>query len=317
MVEPLIRVLVAGEGVCRLLAEIRCKTPDRQVHRRQSPGGGVALLAIDGDVVEAATVGGHEGLAGDEHAAGTAARVVHPALVGRQHRHQQLHAGGGREELTPLLALRQGELAEKVFVDLANRVALQAGIVAEADCGDEIHQFPQAAWLQLGPPKAPVQLAAKNLVVVLNHHQGGIDAGADVGLLGLGPQHLPAGGLRHPEDVVLFVVVAIVQSCLVFGRVIAHVVVRGGVADPGQHGGLVLREGVGDELQEDQPQHQMLIFGRIHLSPQFVCTRPEHGLEILGGCFLLGPASTPLGWCRLLLLAQRCQQIIKTAQVFP
>ena len=83
------------------------------------------------------------------------------------------------------------------------------------------------------------------------------DAGADVGLLRLSPQHLPAGGLRHPEDVLLFVVVTIVQGSLLVGRVIAHVVVRGGVADPGQHDGLLLREGVGDEFEEDQPQHQV------------------------------------------------------------
>ena len=103
VVEPLIRVLVAGEAVCRLLAEIRCKRPDRQVHRRQSPGGGVALLAIDGDVIAAATVGGHEVLAGDEHAAGAAAGVVVPALVGREHRHQQIHTGGWPVELAPFL----------------------------------------------------------------------------------------------------------------------------------------------------------------------------------------------------------------------
>lgn len=49
----------------------------------------------------------------------------------------------------------------------------------------------------------------------------------------------------------------------------------------------MLGKGVGDVFQENQTQNQMLVFRCIHLGTKFVGTRPEHGLEILGGCFLL------------------------------
>ena len=40
-------------------------------------------------------------------------------------------------------------------------------------------------------------------------------------------------------------------------------------------------------IEEDQPQHQMLVFGGIHLGTEFIGAGPEHSLEGLGGRLLL------------------------------
>jgi hypothetical protein len=46
---------------------------------------------------------------------------------------------------------------------------------------------------------------------------------------------------------------------------------------------VVLLEGVGDVLQEDQTQDDVLVFGGIHGAPQGVGGLPELGLQAAGG----------------------------------
>jgi hypothetical protein len=41
----------------------------------------------------------------------------------------------------------------------------------------------------------------------------------------------------------------------------------------------VLLEGVGDVLQEDEAEHHVLVFGRIHRAAEGICCLPEAGLE--------------------------------------
>jgi len=66
-VELAIRVLITGKGVGRFLTQISGKPANRQVHCRQPPGGGIAFLSIDGDVVTAAAVTLHEPFALHKH----------------------------------------------------------------------------------------------------------------------------------------------------------------------------------------------------------------------------------------------------------
>ena len=42
-------------------------------------------------------------------------------------------------------------------------------------------------------------------------------------------------------------------------------------------------EGVGDVFQEDEPEDDALILGRVHVVPQLVGSEPELGLEADGG----------------------------------
>ena len=59
----------------------------------------------------------------DEHAARAAGRVEDAAVERLDDLDDQLDDGGGGEELAALLPLAHGELAEEVFVDLAEGVA--------------------------------------------------------------------------------------------------------------------------------------------------------------------------------------------------
>jgi hypothetical protein len=122
-VGPQVRVLVAGEGVGGLFAQVEVDAADGEVHRRQPPGGGVGFLPVDGHVAQLAPVGLDEFFGLHEHAAGAAAGVVHLAVVGGEHGDQGLDDAGGGVELAALLALGAGELAEEVFVHLAQHVA--------------------------------------------------------------------------------------------------------------------------------------------------------------------------------------------------
>ena len=45
----------------------------------------------------------------------------------------------------------------------------------------------------------------------------------------------------------------------------------------GQNRGMALLEGVGDVLQEDQAEHDVLVLGGVHRAPQGVGHRPQLG----------------------------------------
>src|SRR5690606_15014258 len=93
------------------------------------------------------------------------------------------------------------------------------------------------------------------------------DQGADGGLLGVGLQVRPARLLRHPEHVFCQVCVAVLGGGRVFGE---QCLVPGLLA-------------VGDVLEEDEPQHHVLVVGRLHVAAQLVGGLEEFGLEAQGG----------------------------------
>ena len=113
---------IAPEGVGLLCAEVGLDAADGEVHHGEAARGGVALLAVDGDVAEPAAVGFDEFFRLHEHAAGTAARIVDAALVGREHLDQEADDALRRVELAAPLAFGTGEFAQEVFVHAAQDV---------------------------------------------------------------------------------------------------------------------------------------------------------------------------------------------------
>ena len=91
-----------------------------------------------------------------------------------------------------------------------------------------------------------------------------------VGLLGTGLEVRPAGFLRHPEDVLGPVFVRVLGvGALVFALARNEL-------------GAVFLEGVGDVLEEDQAEDDVLVFRRVHVVAELVGGEPELGLETRG-----------------------------------
>ena len=97
-----------------------------------------------------------------------------------------------------------------------------------------------------------------------------------VGCLALAWQVRPAGLLGHPEDVLGFVFVFVLG---VGARVVA--LAR-------DEFGAVFLEGVGDVLEEDEAEDDVLVFRRVHVVAELVRGQPQLGLETEGGSRLLG-----------------------------
>jgi hypothetical protein len=79
----------------------------------------------------------------------------------------------------------------------------------------------------------------------------------------------PAGFGRYPEDA--------------FGAVLVGVFGVGAFSDPGFELRVVLLEGVGDVLQEDQAEDDVFVLGGVHSSSQGVGGLPQFDLEASGG----------------------------------
>jgi hypothetical protein len=125
---------------------------------------------------------------------------------------------------------------------------------------------------------------------------GDLDLGAGR-QLGAILQRLPPGERRHPEDVLLDVVVALFQLgadgfkvfCADFTAVVRGIeeVVALRIAElrfnlPLPHG-----EGLGDVFQEDEAEDRVLIDGGVEIGPEAISGRPELFVEVaeelLGG----------------------------------
>src|SRR5690606_33935543 len=134
-----VQILPEAVGVAR--AEVVVDAPDGEVHLGELPGGRVALLPVDGNLIELAAVGRDEFLALDEHAAAAAAGVIDAAAVGFEHLAPEPDDAGGRVELAGLLALGAGALSEQVFVALTEHVAGLTGLITERDGADQVDQL--------------------------------------------------------------------------------------------------------------------------------------------------------------------------------
>ena len=104
-------------------------------------------------------------------------------------------------------------------------------------------------------------------VVALDCGHGVVDDGADCGLVGLGLQDGPAGVGRHPEDVLGDVLVAVL----------------GGFFTPlVEYDRVAFLESVGDVLEEDEAEDDVLVLGGVHAAAEGVGHAPELGAEVEG-----------------------------------
>ena len=109
--------------------------------------------------------------------------------------------------------------------------------------------WPRRLLVQGGTRVVLRQHLLQRRVVALGRGHGLIHDLADCRLPRLRLQVRPAGLHRNPEDV--------------FGDVL--VAVLGGFFAPlSKHDRMALLESVGDVLQEDEAEHDMLVLGRIH-----------------------------------------------------
>ena len=269
-VGPQVREAVVVEAVA--VVNVGVDAADGQVHLGQPPRGVVRLLAVDADVAQPAAVGLHELLRLDEHAAGAAAGVVDAAAVGGQHLHQQPDDRGGRVELAALLALGAGELRQEVLVDAAEDVLRPAGRVPQADVADQVDELAEALLVQVGPGVLLGQHALERRVVALDGRHGVVDRLADGRLPRFGPQPRPARLRRHPEDVGRPILIGVFGV----GPLVAFRLQRR----------VALLEGVGDVLEEDEAQDDVLVLGGVHVVAQRVGRGPELRFKAQwgGGC---------------------------------
>ena len=300
---------IEAEGVGVLGAEVGLNAPDGEIHDGQPARGGVALirllplqpypagllrssktgfpspffLTVDRDVAEPAAVGFHELLRLHEHAAGSAGGVVDAPLVRREHLDEQAHHAGGRVELAAILALRTGELGKEILVNAAEDVLGPVFPVAEADGADEVDEVDEVAEAVLVEGRAGVVLgqdAFQARIVPLDGDHGVVHDLADGGLLRAILQVAPAGGRRHPEDILRLVFVGVLG------------IGPGILALARREQGVVFLEAVGDVLEEDEAQDDVLVLGGVHVVAQLVSGEPELLLKAevgggvgLGRCF--------------------------------
>lgn len=245
--------------------QVAVDAPDRQVHLAEPPGRRVRLLPVDGDVADPPAVLLDELLALHEHAARAAARVIHPAFVGSQHLDQRADHAPRRVELAALLPLGTGELPQKVLVHPAQNILRPVLLVAQADGGDKVDQLPQPLFVEHGSGVDLRQDALQTRVVAFDGDHGVVDQLSDLRLLRTCLETRPAGFGRHPEHVLrpILVLVLGVGPLILLGQ------------EPVVH----LFEGVADVLQKDQPEHHVLVLGRIHIVPHLVRRQPQRRLE--------------------------------------
>ena len=253
-----LRVAVVEEGIGVILAQVGFNAADGQIHLRHLPGGGVGVLTEHGNPVDIAAVVLNEPGRLHEHAAAAAAGVVDPAVIGLQNLHQRAHHAGGGVEFPGELALLLGKFGQAVFIGAAQDV-LAVAVLHHLNVGEQVHHFTQTALVQLRPGKILGQNVLEALVFLLDAAHGLVDDRADFRGMRRGRDHLPAGVLRHKEDVlggvfvlVLLEAVAFFHQCIVLGF-----------------------ETVGNVFEEDQTQHHGLVFRGVHIATQHAGRIPD------------------------------------------
>jgi len=124
--------------------------------------------------------------------------------------------------------------------------------------------------------------------------------------LGVGLHEVPARERRHPEDVLLDVVVAGFEFLLdQLARIGAEVVVVRRVDKGGLQLGAALLEGVGDVLQEDQAQHDVHVVAGVDIGAQAVGRVPQTLVEVVEELLFFAIHSSPATTGSLGLSRQR------------
>ena len=272
-------VLVAVEAVA--LLDVAIQPTNSEVHLAELPGGVVQLLTVEGRLAATAAVGLDEPLTLHEHAARATGGVVDAIfVVRRKHRDQKPHHALRGVELAARLTLGRGELADEVLVDATQQILALALLAREVDLADGVDQLAEPALVELRPGISLVEHAAQAVVLLLDAGHRLVELDPDRLGAGLLLQLRPAGGGRNPEDIVGGVLVAILGIRPFDAREL----------------GPVSLEAVGDVLEEDQPEHVVLVDGRLQVAPQLVGDLPQLLLEAdVGGRVLLGLTRAFLG----------------------
>ena len=278
-----VRVEIAQEGVGGLQAQVGFNATDCEVHVSEAPGRRVRLLTEDRDAGLLPAVSFDKALGLHEHARRAAARVVHAPLVRFEHLHQQSYDAAGCKELAAALALGLGELAQEVLVHATEHIARPGALTLEPDAGDQVDQP-----LHLLGRDAPAGIIAWELpfqvrVVALDCKDGVVDEGSDVRARRLILQAGPTCFGWHPEDSLGGVLVAALQQqielratdSLSFQFASEFVAAR--------------LKRVGDVLQKEQAENNVLVLGSIDLPTQRVSSPPEFVgvVQIGGGCIIV------------------------------
>lgn len=264
-------VVVKGVAV----RDLRVNAADREVHLRQSPGGIVRFLAVDGDVTELAGVRLDEFLALHEHPARAAAGVVDTALVWREHLDEHPHHVRRRVELATALALRAREAREEILVHAAERVLRAVGGAAERDVAHQVDDLPEALLVEARAPVVFGKDGPERRVVALDGGHRVIDDRADGRLWRARLEVRPSRLFRNPENAGGAILVA------VFGV--------GALGLLRFQFGVFRLESVGDVLEEDQAEDDVFVLSRVHVIAERVGGGPELGFEAEVGSGVVSP----------------------------
>ena len=137
-------------------------------------------------------------------------------------------------------------------------------LVADLDVADQVDELAEARLVERRAGVVLGQHALERRVVALDAGHGVVHELADGGLLGLRLEVRPARLGRHPEDAL--------------GAVLVRVLGVGALRLLGDELRVLLLEGVGDVLEEDQAEDDVLVLGGVHAAAQRVGHLPELGL---------------------------------------
>ena len=244
---------VICEGVGVIIAEIRVHAADRHIDLCHLPGVRVCLLPIDGKRPAPPAMGLKKFRALDEHAAAAAAWVINAAVLeGLQDFNQRPHDAARGIEFTAALAFLRGKLSDAVFIGPPQKILIVFRAFHVQIVGEQVHDLAQHFFVQV---RAGIDLgkhALQRLVLILDGTHGVIQHFTDLRGVGVLRNILPAGGLRHKEDVVLHVGVGIVLKAVTFCDQLFIALFKGG----------------GDVAQENQTDNDLPILRSRNRPPQ-------------------------------------------------
>lgn len=248
-----------------LRPEVRLDPANREVHLRQTPRRRVRLLPVNADVPDPPAVLLDEPLRLHEHPARPTTRIVNPPLVRREHLDEQSNHAARRIELPALLPLRQRELAEKILVHPPEDVLRPIFLSAEPNRRDEIHELPEPLLVELRPAVILRQNALERRVVPLDRDHCIVERLPNLGELGLVLQIRPPRLGRNPEDALAAILVRILG-------------IRP-LVDLREELPMPLVECIRNILEKHEPEHDMLVLGRVHVVPKLVRSLEQRALE--------------------------------------
>ena len=248
-------------------------------HLGEPPRRVVRLLAVDGDVAACpAAVAIARGVRADEldrlheHAGGAAAGIVDPAPVWLQHLDQELDDAARGVELASLLALGARELGQEVLVELGRSRPFERA----SSSPTLMLLIMSMSWPSRCLSRAGRTGLSRSIAAIASSTSWPM-----VGCL--------AWALRWPQR----------ASRGTQKMLTARYSSGSSGSAPGScfafQAGVPLLECVGDVLEEDQAEDDVLVLGCIHRAPQGVGHAPEFGL-IPGSRALGGGSSVSLGF---------------------